>query len=101
MTRGKASTSAWNRPGSSQRPIGTTKDLRREGGPRDRERSDNCGHLLPLLQSCRAARSPTMPIPATGTTLPGFEPGVSTSWTCPLADRAWMTAGSSAADGGE
>jgi hypothetical protein len=32
MTRGKASTSAWNRPGSPQRRIGTTKDLRREGG---------------------------------------------------------------------
>jgi len=25
MTRGKASTSAWNRPGSPQRPIGTTR----------------------------------------------------------------------------
>jgi hypothetical protein len=25
MTRGKASTSAWGRPGSPQRPIGTTR----------------------------------------------------------------------------
>ena len=68
MTRGKASTSAWGRPGSPQRPIGTyeVKDLRREAGasgsaevgaahvawqPSTRGRAtargrDNCGHLL-------------------------------------------------------
>ena len=41
MTRGKASTSAWGRPGSPQRPIGTTevKDLRRKAGALGRPRS--------------------------------------------------------------